>query len=77
MPSAQQTARILSDPNRRTTREAGDTPMILAQCSHDAGSAKFCPKCGHALVRACAQCHAPLTPDATFCGECGARGETQ
>ena len=46
--------------------------LICSQCGTTAPQGqKFCHKCGHSFVVGCANCSAPLLPDAQFCGECG------
>lgn len=50
------------------------TSSICPDCQHEIGAdARFCPYCGHQVVRlmACNHCGKNLTPKAQFCSQCG------
>jgi class 3 adenylate cyclase/tetratricopeptide (TPR) repeat protein len=47
--------------------------MACSVCgSESSATAKFCPRCGAALVAACPGCSHPNPPDSHFCEQCGA-----
>jgi membrane protease subunit (stomatin/prohibitin family) len=50
------------------------TSSTCPDCQHEiGGDARFCPYCGHQVVRlmACGHCGKNLTPKAQFCSQCG------
>ncbi|MCQ2512704.1 MAG: zinc ribbon domain-containing protein [Lachnospiraceae bacterium] len=50
---------------------------LCPHCGKPSGSGKFCNSCGKPLNQnICKNCGAPLAPGLKFCGECGAKVET-
>ncbi|MEY4826781.1 MAG: Double zinc ribbon, partial [Planctomycetota bacterium] len=46
--------------------------MTCTQCQHtNREGVRFCTRCGCALQRLCAACHAPAEADDRWCGQCG------
>ena len=63
-----------------STTAAGSAALVggdvvsCPDCKHSIpGGARFCPLCGHQLLRlvACSNCGKNLTPKAKFCSQCG------
>ncbi|WP_197336756.1 zinc ribbon domain-containing protein [Ralstonia solanacearum] len=52
---------------------AADRALVCPECHTETHGAKFCPQCGHNLLKkaACGKCQAELPQGSRFCPECG------
>lgn len=71
--AATEAARDIGKGQAAQVEVAADRALVCPECHTETHGAKFCPQCGHNLLKkaACGKCQAELPLGSRFCPECG------